>query len=676
MDTQEINSNNAIFALDIGTRSVIGSVGIVSDHKFIVKEECYTEHEERAMVDGQIHDIELVAHAVMKVKKNLEDKLGFKLRDVSIAAAGRFLMTATEKASIDIEPNFEIDKKMIRSLELTAVKEAEKKVNKEKDGKMYCVGYSVKNYYLNGYVISNLFSHKGEKAECDVIATFLPRTVIDSLYSVTEKVGLNIISLTLEPIAAIEAAIPRSLRLLNLGLVDVGAGTSDIAITSSDTITAYGMVPLAGDEVTEAISKQYLVDFNTAENIKKTCMTQNEIEYTDIMGIQSKIKSEDVLKVIKPVVSKIADEVSKKIIELNGEKSPNAVFLVGGGAHTPLLKELLAENLKLPENRVGIRGRETVTDCSFKDKEMGSSGITVLGIALVTIKEIGHDFIDVTFNDNVISLFNSNKHTVADVLLQSGMSPKLLIGRNGKNVRFKLNDSKRVSFGTLAKNSSIKVNGNEANIDTEVREGDNVEIVFAQDGENASPKPIEYVKNINSVSFILSGNPKTMEPICLINGSIEKLDTVIKENDEVSVIYPSTLEEYRKYIEKDLDLEKEYFINGNKISPEYVIKDGDKIEVQELNKEKIDSEVREKNIELIKKAEGSSKRNENDVDVIINGKVVTLKGKGKYVFVDIFDFIDFDLTVARGKLVMTLNGNKAGYYDSVLNGDKIELKWE
>ena len=264
-----INSEETLFSLDIGTRTVIGTVGVVRDKKFHVISEKFTEHEERAMIDGQIHDISLVAKAVNKVKTEIEEELGFKLEKVAIAAAGRFLRTTIVKSELTIDSDKEINKELIRSLELTAVKMAEEKVNEETIGKLYCVGYSVKNYYLNGYAISNLLGHKGQDISSEVIATFLPRSVVDSLYAVTKKVDLTVTNLTLEPIAAMEAAIPQNLRLLNLALVDIGAGTSDIAISSNETISAYGMVAMAGDKVTEAIAQACLVDFNAAEKIKK-----------------------------------------------------------------------------------------------------------------------------------------------------------------------------------------------------------------------------------------------------------------------------------------------------------------------------------------------------------------------------------------------------------------------
>jgi len=68
------NPKDTIFSLDIGTRSVIGTVGIVKEKKFVVLAESYVEHQERAMIDGQIHDISLVANAVTYVKFELEAK--------------------------------------------------------------------------------------------------------------------------------------------------------------------------------------------------------------------------------------------------------------------------------------------------------------------------------------------------------------------------------------------------------------------------------------------------------------------------------------------------------------------------------------------------------------------------------------------------------------------------
>src|SRR5659263_262416 len=108
MEITNVNAQELIFALDIGTRSIIGTVGVIFEKKFQVIAESYMEHEERAMIDGQIHDIQLVASGVKKVKSELESILNVSLTKVAIAAAGRFLRTTAVKAEIEVDQDKEI----------------------------------------------------------------------------------------------------------------------------------------------------------------------------------------------------------------------------------------------------------------------------------------------------------------------------------------------------------------------------------------------------------------------------------------------------------------------------------------------------------------------------------------------------------------------------------------
>jgi cell division protein FtsA len=683
MKATNISHKDVIFALDIGTRSIIGTVGVVKEKKFHVISESYIEHEERAMLDGQIHDINLVANGVSTVKKQLEKALGFKLKNVAIAAAGRFLRTTVSKAEITLENDREIDKDFIRSLELTAVKNAEDDINKTAAGKLYCVGYSVKSYYLNDYVISNLLSHKGDKAAVEVIATFLPRSVVESLYAVMDKNGLNVINLTLEPIAAMEAAIPKSLRLLNLALIDIGAGTSDIAISSKDSISAYGMVSNAGDEITEIIAQNYLVDFNTAERIKKECSVKNTVSYTDVLGLDNEVPSEEIVRLITPSVNKLCDDIATKVTELNGGKAPNAVFLVGGGAHTPCLKDILAQKLNLSSQRIAIKGREAVAECICEDNSLGSIGVTVLGIALISIMRLGQDFIDVTLNGKIISMFNSHKHTISDVMVQAGINPKVLIGKNGKNIKFTLNGAKRIAFGSLGTNAKITLNGQNANVDTEVREGDSIEIEFAKDGQEAVIKVYEVIQNINSLSFYIDDIITYLEPAAMINGKTAEFHQVIREGDNVEIVIPKTLGEYRKYLCKHTE-NVNYTKDNIELQEDYTIQESDRIYRKIETADGKSNNIESKDIDNAERIHESApivlsskdSKEENKMNIIVNGEKVYLSNKNKYIFIDIFDHIEFDLTRAQGNLVLMLNDIKAGYYDELSPGDVVKIYWE
>ena len=691
MEIKGFNQKDIIFSLDIGTRSIIGTVGIIKDKKFQVVCEKYLEHEERAMIDGQIHDITLVASVVGKIKSSLEDELGIKLHEVSIAAAGRFLRTVNARTDIELNEDEEVDKEIVRSLELSAVQKAEEEINTTTAGKLYCVGYSVKGFYLNGYLISNLLGHKGENIGAEVIATFLPRSVIDSLYSVMNKVNLKVTNLTLEPIAAMEAVIPKKLRLLNIALVDIGAGTSDIAISSKESISAYGMVPMAGDEVTEAIVQEYLVDFNTAENIKRLIKDKNEITYVDVLGIENTIKSENVFKLISTIVKKIADEISKKIIDLNGDKSPSAVFLVGGGAHTPGLLEGIAEGLRLQPQRIAIKDRNAVTEC-VSDNELGSAGVTVLGIALTAIRSLGNDFIDVVLNNDPISLFNAHKHTVIDVLLQAGINPTLLISKNGKSIRFNYNGCKRIVFGEYGVNAKITINGQIGTLETEIKANDNIVIEYAQNGKDAAPRLSEHIRSINSVSIYINEKLMNIEPVILVNGEVKDLNYILKNGDDVSVFLPCKIREMKKYLLKE---DIELINDGVILDDDYEVQEGEKFTSQskilnneEISTDTIGEEKKSKNEEHTKitseqyKLEcntgGEDKINKEEfksITVKINGKDFILKDKSKYVVVDIFNYIEFDLTVAKGTINLTLNGEKASYTATIKDGDIIEVFW-
>ena len=223
-----------VFGLDIGTRNVIGTVGYKNeDDQFIVVAQDIKEHETRAMLDGQIHDIGRVAKTLNAVKTELEQQIGQPLTEVCIAAAGRVLKTVTTHIEYDYAEESVVTGEDIHTLELLGIEKAQEKLKESNDTKykFYCVGYSVVKYYLNEELFISLEGHKADKIGCDIIVTFLPEDVVDGLYSAVGQVGLSVANMTLEPIAAINVAIPENYRMLNIALVDVGAGTSDISIT-------------------------------------------------------------------------------------------------------------------------------------------------------------------------------------------------------------------------------------------------------------------------------------------------------------------------------------------------------------------------------------------------------------------------------------------------------------
>ena len=294
------NPEQLVFGLDIGTRSVVGTVGYKKNvREFVVVAQSTRFHETRAMLDGQIHDISAVAETVGEVRRELEKKIGKKLTDVCVAAAGRVLKTHTIRTDYSLGEEMVITDELIRSMELIGVEQAnsELRAKEKSDVTYFCVGYSVIRYYLGDVPMLSLEGHKGSRIGADILATFLPQDVVDGLNAATDRAGLTVVNLTLEPIAAINLAIPEKFRLLNLALVDIGAGTSDICITKGGSVVAYGMIPCAGDYLTEALMTEYLVEFNTAEQIKLALSEKKKkITFTDIMGLKQSVLPSEVKK--------------------------------------------------------------------------------------------------------------------------------------------------------------------------------------------------------------------------------------------------------------------------------------------------------------------------------------------------------------------------------------------
>ena len=89
-----------VFGLDIGTRNVVGTVGYKEGNEFIVVAQYVMQHETRAMIDGQIHDIGRVGKVIQTVKEELEKQIECPLTEVCIAAAGRVLKTVSTEAQV------------------------------------------------------------------------------------------------------------------------------------------------------------------------------------------------------------------------------------------------------------------------------------------------------------------------------------------------------------------------------------------------------------------------------------------------------------------------------------------------------------------------------------------------------------------------------------------------
>ena len=717
MDNAEQNANQFVFGLDIGTRNVVGTVGYREGKDFYVAAQYMKEHETRAMLDGQIHDIGRVGRTIAEVKAELEGQLEAKLTDVCIAAAGRVLKTVT--TSVEYEETV-VTAEHIHTLDLLGVDHAQQILKERNDTryKFYCVGYSVVKYYINDEVFSNIEGHKAEKISEDVIVTFLPEDVVDGLYSAVGQAGLNVANLTLEPIAAINVAIPEAFRMLNIALVDVGAGTSDICVTRDGSIIAYGMIPYAGDELTELIVQHYLVDFNMAEHMKLTSGMADEVEFTDIMSITHTIPSEEIWDLTHDTVDKITTEVAEKIKELNGDKSVSAAFVVGGGGKIHGFTEMLADKLEIPRERVALRGEEVLKEVHFAQEEIKKDPllVTPIGICL-NYYDQKNNFIMVRFNGERLKLYDNSHLTIVDAALQAGFPNEALFPRRGKAVEFTVNGKPRIVRGEPGESAIVKVDGRVVSINTPLVPNSEITIEASTIGKEAV-STIEQLDEYTSstITFQVNGINITCPKFVQVNGSLEPSNYVIQEGDEIETRNFYTIGQLAEFMDVRIDEEAGIILNGKPADMGSLCYENFEIEwsasayesgerhisygqadhrfdagpeEEASTEESTDNaaEVHEPAVEtntdsaaeaaadapVQKPTEPESK----ELHIIANNQEITLSGKEEYVFVDIFDYIDFDLSASHGRAIVTLiNGMDAQYTQVLQDGDKIEVYWK
>lgn len=569
-----------VFALDVGTRNV---VGLLTEHQngIKLKDIVTIEHETRAMEDGQIHDIAKVTKTVLRVKKELEERNNIELKDVAVAVAGRELLTEDGVAKKEINIQNEISEEDILAIELLAIQNSLNKLNKTRSG-YHCVGYTVTEYKLDGEIIKNPLFQKGKELEVEILATFLPKIVVESMFTMARKAELNIINMTLEPIAAINVVIPKDMRKLNLALVDIGAGTSDIAITKDGKVIGYGMVPMAGDEITEEIEREYLLEFHEADKIKRQLTKDGEkVIYSDVLGFENELSKSDIINSIKNISEELSQKIVNRIIEING-KVPQAIIMIGGGSLTPNLSEKVAEKISLPKNRVAVRGTESIKILKDEKKLLnGAEFVTPVGIANMAVDGKGFKIIPVIIDGEEYRIFSfKNKITLMDALLASGVNSKKLYSKSGMPLTLKINSKLKIIRGEIGKQAIIRVNGEIKNLDEEIKKDSVIEIKYPRDGRDAVYRLEDLYKEYEELVIKINGEDYNLKPKISVNGEKKEENYSFLDRDEVEVIEKYQISELLDKLNLE-NKELEFYLNEKKmqipISNVIVKKDGKEI---------------------------------------------------------------------------------------------------
>ncbi len=347
------NQSNLIAALDIGTTKIVAVVGRKNDNgelQIVGIEKVPSTGVKR----GVVLNIEETVGAIKDVVFNLESKYGVKLTDVYVGIAGQHIKSLQNRGYRYIETNMEITQ-----FDVDHLYKDNFKIPLE-------AGENILHVFAQDYVVDNEAGVKnpigmsGRRLEGNYHIVLGRIASVNNIEKCINRVGLKLNQLFLEPMASARAVLTEEEKEAGVVLVDIGGGTTDVAIFYDGMIQHTAVIPFGGNVVTSDVKEGCAVLAKQAESLKTQFGSAlGDLEREDMVvtipGIEGwepkEISFKSLAYIIQARMEEIIDYVmyqieSSKLYDRLGA----GIVITGGGA---LLKNLS----KLVKYRTGLEVR-------------------------------------------------------------------------------------------------------------------------------------------------------------------------------------------------------------------------------------------------------------------------------------------------------------------------------
>lgn len=348
---------STILGLDIGTEFVKavlakpaknGALEILGAGK--------AKQQSGSMYAGAIADIPAVVATCEEALVKVEEEAGERAEATVVGVAGELIKGNTTSVHYTREnPNRPISEaemtEILKKVQAKAGAVAKKAVEVEtgnKNVEVRLINSAIISLTIDGYKIVNPVGFKGSDVSILVYTAFAPMIHVAAIEKVCAELNLDLLTVAVEPFAVCRAVLGDDLNSNFSGIViDVGGGTTDLAIIDDGGIEGTKMFNVGGRSFTHQIEESLGVDFETAENYKLAFDTGD-------LDDRVKAKTETALS---RNLSVWLTGVEIAIEEFGDTSLPRNVMLCGGGASLSLLQETLAvsdwyESLPFPRRPV------------------------------------------------------------------------------------------------------------------------------------------------------------------------------------------------------------------------------------------------------------------------------------------------------------------------------------
>jgi cell division protein FtsA len=332
-----------LVALDIGTefvKALIGKVGGPDGTVEIVG----VGRQHQALTDmqaGAIADIAGVVENCDAALNQAEEQAGISVRSAIIGIAGELVKGTTTTVRVARkQASKALDiaemEKIINLVQDRAQTKAKQQLAWELGGKeveVRLVNSALVSIEIDGYPVTNPIGFQGKDVEVQLYTAFAPMVHIGALERTAQELDLDLLAVAAEPFAVSRAVIGNNPnQSLSAILMDVGGGTTDIAVISEGGVQGTKMFGIGGRAYTRAVERDLSVDFDQAEQLKVGLST-NQAPVGQRPAIEAALgKTADVwIGGIELALSEFP-----KLDHL-----PHRLFLCGGGSSLDLLMDRL-----------------------------------------------------------------------------------------------------------------------------------------------------------------------------------------------------------------------------------------------------------------------------------------------------------------------------------------------
>ncbi|MGN0610930.1 MAG: ATPase, partial [Ruminiclostridium sp.] len=278
-------------------------------------------------------------------------------------------------------------------------------------------------------------------------------------------------------------------------------------------------------------------------------------------------------------------------------------------------------------------------------------------------------------NGEQVRVFDTKSLSVFELLGAAGFKTSQIMGHSGAGLKFTLNGETKIVKGTAFTPAVITVNGKPSALTTKIKQGDEITLVPAVNGENAHAFIRDYAKDISKVNVIFCGENAVAGKRAFANGKEVGTDYEIQPLDNIEIHDSRTLGAFLMQYGGDTQM-AEVFVNGDSVPESYILKEGDIIGFEKAEKAPEPVLKPEANEET---AESEPEDKGNYVSVIFNGVPTDLpekESKTPYMLIDLFAMADIDIENTTKRLVLSINGSSAKFTDRIVSGDIVVVKQE